>query len=133
MDLLERGALDLVVSAREASAERFVSKTLIEDRYVAVLRRGHPALRRKLTLPVFADLPHLTISSSGEDISFVDAALAASGKSHRATLETPYLSAGAVLVQSNLVAGIAVRCAETAERHALAPALRGSTGPSLAA
>jgi DNA-binding transcriptional LysR family regulator len=116
LDLLEIGELDLVVSAREAPAERFASQALIEDRYVAVLRRGHPALRRKLTLPAFADLPHLTISSSGEDIGFVDAALAARGKSRAVELEAPYLSAGTVLVQSNLVAVLGRQIAQEFRR-----------------
>ena len=116
LELLERGELDLVISAREAPAERFVSQPLIEDRYVAVLRRGHPALRRKLTLSAFAHLPHLAISSSGEDISFVDEALTARGLSRSNALETPYLSAGAVLVQSNLVAVLGRQIAQEFRR-----------------
>lgn len=116
LELLERGELDLVISAREAPAERFVSQPLIEDRYVAVLRRGHPALRRKLTLSAFAHLPHLAISSSGEDISFVDEALTACGLSRSNALETPYLSAGAVLVQSNLVAVLGRQIAQEFRR-----------------
>jgi DNA-binding transcriptional LysR family regulator len=115
-DLLERGELDLAISARDAPAERFASQPLVEDRYVAVLRRGHPALRRKLTLPAFADLPHLTISSSGEDIGFVDAALATRGKVRSVALETPYLSAGAVLVQSNLLAVLGSQIAQEFRR-----------------
>jgi DNA-binding transcriptional LysR family regulator len=115
-DLLERGELDLVISARDAPAERFASQSLIEDHYVAVLRRGHPALRRKLTMAAFASLPQLMISSSGEDIGFVDAALALHGKSRSVALETPYLSAGAVLVQSNLVAVLGRKIAQEFRR-----------------
>jgi hypothetical protein len=51
-----------------------------------------------------AKLPHLGISSSGEDISFVDAALASHGHSRLIALEAPYLSAGPLLVQSDMVA-----------------------------
>lgn len=116
LELLERGELDIVISARDASAERFASQLLIEDRYVAVLRRGHPALRRKLSLPAFADLQQLAISSSGEDISFVETALTVRGLSHSVALETPYLSAGAVLVQSNLVAVLGRQIAQEFRR-----------------
>jgi DNA-binding transcriptional LysR family regulator len=116
LELLERGELDLVISTRESSAERFVSQPLIEDRYVAVLRRGHPALRRKMTLSAFANLPHLVISSSGDDISFVNTALIARGLSRSIALETPYLSAGAVLVQSNLVAVLGRQIAQEFRR-----------------
>ncbi|MBR1222450.1 LysR family transcriptional regulator [Bradyrhizobium sp. U87765 SZCCT0131] len=115
-DLLERGELDLVVSARDAPFERFAAQPLITDHYVAVLRRGHPALRRKLTLSVFAELPHLAISSSGEDISFVDTILAAHARSRIVALDVPYLSAGAALVQSNLVAVLGRQIAEEFRR-----------------
>ena len=75
-DLLDRGELDLVVSATDAPAERFASQVLVEDRYVAVMRQGHPAADGALDLSTFADLPQLAISSSGEDLRFVDTALA---------------------------------------------------------
>src|SRR6266849_10735070 len=67
-DLLDRGELDLVISAIDAPAERFASQVLVEDRYVAVMRRGHPAAQGKLDTKRFAALPHLVISSSGEDL-----------------------------------------------------------------
>jgi DNA-binding transcriptional LysR family regulator len=103
-DRLDRGELDLVISARQADAERLASKVLIEDRYVAVLRRGHPALKKKLTFAALAELEHLAISSSGEDMSFLDQAMQARNAARRVALDVPYLAAGAVLVQSNLVA-----------------------------
>lgn len=96
-DLLDRGELDLVISAVDAPAERFASQVLVEDRYVAVLQRGHPAADRALDLATFADLPRLAISSSGEDVRFVDEALASYGQLRSVALETPYLSAGTVL------------------------------------
>src|ERR1700730_3544992 len=89
-DLLDRGELDLVISAVDAPAERFASQVLVEDRYVAVMRRGHPAADRILDLATFADLPRLAISSSGEDVLFVDEALASNGQSRFVVLEVPY-------------------------------------------
>jgi DNA-binding transcriptional LysR family regulator len=103
-DLMDRGELDLVVSAIDAPAERFASQVLVEDRYVAVMRRGHPSADRTLDLATFADLPQLDISSSGEDLRFVDAALAEHGRSRSVVLETPYLSAGPILARSDMVA-----------------------------
>lgn len=103
-DRLDRGELDLVISAHEVPAERFASRLLIDDRYVAVLRSGHPALRKKLTLNALADVHHLAISSGGENLDFVDQALKPRRIARDIALDVPYLSAGAVLVQSNLVA-----------------------------
>ena len=115
-ELLERGQLDLAISAVGAPAERFISSPLVQDHYVAVFRKGHPALRRKLTLAVFAGLSHLSISSSGEDLSFVDRILASHGKARSIALETPYLSAGVMLVQSNLVAVLGRKLAQEFRR-----------------
>jgi DNA-binding transcriptional LysR family regulator len=103
-DLLDRGELDLAIAASDPSAERFASRLLAEDRYVVAMRRGHPALLDELDLAAFAALSNLVISSSGEDLGFVDAALGGAGHVRRVGLEAPYLSAGAILVQSDMVA-----------------------------
>lgn len=103
-DKLDRGELDLAIAARTVEGERFASRLLIEDRFVAVLRGGHPALRKKLTVAALAELKHLAISSSGENLDFLDAFLQARKSVRSVASDVPYLSAGAVLVQSNLVA-----------------------------
>jgi DNA-binding transcriptional LysR family regulator len=103
-DKLDRGELDLAISSRGPDGERFAAQLLIEDRFVAVLRSGHPALRRKLTATALAELQHLAISSSGENLDFVDDLLRSRKAARSVAFEVPYLSAGAVLVQSNLVA-----------------------------
>lgn len=103
-DKLDRGELDLAIAARTLEGERFASRLLIEDRFVAVLRSGHPALRKKLTIAAFVELKHLAISSSGENLDFLDTFLQARKRVRSIASDVPYLSAGAVLVQSNLVA-----------------------------
>lgn len=115
-EMLERGQLDLTISARSAPAERFASQTLVQDHYVAVMRKGHPALRRKLTVKAFAELHHLSISSSGENLDFVDQILTTHGMSRKIMLEAPYLSAGAMLVQSNMVAVLGRKLAQEFRR-----------------
>lgn len=103
-DRLDRGEVDLALSGRAIDGERFASQQLIEDRFVAVLRSGHPALRKRLTAGALAELGHLGISSSGENLDFVDAFFKARKSARFVASDVPYLSAGAVLVQSNLVA-----------------------------
>lgn len=103
-DRLDRGELDLALSGRAIDGERFASQQLIGDRFVAVLRSGHPALRKRLTAGALAELGHLGISSSGENLDFVDAFFKARKSARLVASDVPYLSAGAVLVQSNLVA-----------------------------
>jgi DNA-binding transcriptional LysR family regulator len=115
-ELLDRGELDVAIAALEPPADRFASRVLVEDRYVAVMRRGHPVAHKKLDLKTFAALPHLVISSSGEDLSFVDAALGAAGYARSIALEAPYLSAGAILVQSDMVAVLGGQIAQEFRR-----------------
>jgi DNA-binding transcriptional LysR family regulator len=115
-ELLDRGELDIAIAAVDPPAERFASHVLVEDRYVAVMRRGHPVAQKKLDLKAFAALSHLVISSSGEDLSFVDAALAAAGCARSIGLEAPYLSAGTILVQSDMVAVLGGQIAQEFRR-----------------
>lgn len=103
-EMLDRGELDLAILGRQASVGRFSSQSLMEDNYVAVMRRGHPMTQQRFEIEAFAALPHLVISSSGDDLGFVDAELEARGLSRVVMAEAPYLAAGSILTQSDMVA-----------------------------
>lgn len=108
---LDRGELDLAVGSLETAAERFASADLLDDRFVLVMRRGHPASRQKLSPADFAALPHLEISSAREDIGFIDRWLAEHKHVRRIAMRAPYLSAAPILVQSDLVVMLSRRIA----------------------
>ncbi len=103
-DQLDRGELDIAITSAEPTGDRFASRVLVEDRYVAVMRRDHPALLKEFDLQTLAALSHLVVSSSGEDLSFVDAALSAKGYPRTIGVEAPYLSSGTILITSDMVA-----------------------------
>jgi DNA-binding transcriptional LysR family regulator len=103
-EMLERGELDLVISNREPPSGHFASSILIKDRYVVAMREGNSTACGSLSLAAFAELPYVAISSSGEDLSFVDSTLAKHGLSRKVVLDVPYLSAGAVLTKSDMAA-----------------------------
>ena len=111
-DRLDSGELDLGIDTFGPVGERFGSVTLLEDRFVAVMRRGHPAARGKLSPETFGALAHLEISSSGDDTGFIDRSLVSRGTQRRVAVRLPYLSAEVVLGQSNLVATLSRRIAE---------------------
>jgi len=111
-DRLDRGDLDLALGSLDSPGERFAASTLIEDEFVTVMRRGHPASRGKLTAKVFAALPHLEISSSREDTSFIDRWLKDQRLVRRIALRAPFLSAAAILAQSDAVATLSRRIAQ---------------------
>lgn len=117
-DLLDHGDLDFAIGTFDRVGERFGSAKLLEDQFVAVMRRGHPAGRRSLSAAAFAALQHTAISSSGDDTGFIDQSLATRRARRRIALRLPYLSAGAVLAQSDLVATLSRRVATALVRDA---------------
>ena len=116
-DRLDRGDLDLAIGGMDSPGERFAALQLLEDPFVMVMRRGHPANRRRLTVAAFAALPHLEISSAREDTGFIDEWLAENGATRRIALRAPYLSAAPILAQSDLVATLSRRIAQELLRN----------------
>jgi DNA-binding transcriptional LysR family regulator len=114
---LDRGEFDLVLSSTDSPGERFVMKRLLEDPFVIVMRRGHPASQQKMSAAAFAALPHLEISSSHEDTSFIDLWLTKEGLARHIALEAPFLSAAAILIQSDMVATLSRGIAQEFVRH----------------
>jgi DNA-binding transcriptional LysR family regulator len=108
---LERSDFDLALGSAGGPSDRFRSTPLLEDRWVLVMRRGHPASRRRLSAKAFAALSHIEISSSYEDTSFIDAWLGERRLARRIALRVPNLAAPTVLVQSDLVATMRRRIA----------------------
>src|SRR5258708_1978359 len=48
-DRLDRGDLDVALGTIDTSGERFSTASLLEDKFVLVMRRGHPASLRPLS------------------------------------------------------------------------------------
>ncbi len=121
VDLIDKGELDLAVGPYGEAGERFSTLRLLDDAFAVLLRRGHPAIEDgKLPLASFAALPHLEISSSGDDLSFVAQALAEHGLTHRVALRAPYLSTAPILAGTDMIAVVRRRAAEAfASAHAL--------------
>jgi DNA-binding transcriptional LysR family regulator len=111
-DQLDSGELDLAIGSSDVPGERFADRLLVRDSFVVVMRPDHPAARTRLSAKAFAALPHLEISSSGDDTSFIDRFLAEQGLSRHITLRVPYLSAARILAQSDIVATLSRRIAE---------------------
>jgi DNA-binding transcriptional LysR family regulator len=110
--LLDRGELDLAIGTFDDAGERFARAPLLEDSFVVAMRRDHPAAQRELTEATLAGLSHLEISSSGEDLSFVDQWLGRQGLARNITHRAPRLSAAAILSNTDMVAVLSRRLAE---------------------
>ncbi len=116
VEMLDRGELDLAILGRPPAPGRLRSELLVEDQFVAVVRRGHPAARAALSAEALAGTSHLVISSSGDDVDFVAAELSSRGLTRSVSAEAPYLSAGAILLQSDMLAVMGRRVAEEFRR-----------------
>jgi DNA-binding transcriptional LysR family regulator len=111
--LLDRGELDLAIGNFADPSERFAIAPLVEDHFVLAMRSDHPARETELTAETFAALSFLDISSSGEDTSFVDDWLTASGLTRNIAHRAPRLSAAAVLSGSDMVVVLSRRLGKT--------------------
>jgi DNA-binding transcriptional LysR family regulator len=118
LDLLDHGELDLAIGPNSASRERFSNHVLIQDEFVAVLRKNHPAAGlARLSIEELAALPHLEISSARHSTDFVDQALAESKLARRIALHAPFLSASRILVTSDMTTVLPKRIAEELSLH----------------
>jgi len=116
---LDRSELDLALGTLAAPGERFSDLRLFENGFAALMRRGHPAAETgDLGLAALAALPHLDLSSTGEDTEFLDAELARHGLKRRVALRAPLLAAAALLAQSDMVAVVGERTAQAFARIA---------------
>ncbi|MEW6322529.1 MAG: LysR family transcriptional regulator [Acidobacteriota bacterium] len=89
---LRDGTADLSVCLPGVFPPEFRTRRLMAERFVCVLRAGHPAARRRLTLPRYLALDHIVVAPIGRQ-SQVDAALAQQGHERRIRHVVPYFAA----------------------------------------
>lgn len=88
------------------------STVLLEDRLVCVVRKGHPLLRKKLTLARYAAAKHVLVSPRGTPGGIVDDALASRGVSRTVAVTVPhFLAAPHLVAKTDLVLTVAERAA----------------------
>ncbi len=96
---MECGELDLAFAvATTALPPGAMSEPAATDRLALVMRRGHPAARRKWTIAHYGQVDHVGISILGDGLSELDAQLAAAGVTRRMTLITPHFMAALATV-----------------------------------
>lgn len=101
-DELERAVqareIDLGCAGRMRPLSGVVVESMLEEPMRVVLRRGHPALERRLTPRRFAALDHVLVTPRGLPGSSVDTALEPLGLSRRIVLRVPHFAAAAIVV-----------------------------------
>jgi DNA-binding transcriptional LysR family regulator len=103
-ELLDRNELQLAMGPPGVNGERFSVRRLLQDQFVVVHRKGHPAAReRGLPAEKLASLPQLEISSAQFGADFVEAGPARSKPAAKPAVRAPFLSAAQILTTSDLV------------------------------
>lgn len=66
---MEKGEVDLAFLTSDLIPDALRSRPLLDERYVLILRKGHPAARRGLTTQALAKLNHVIVSPRGGGFS----------------------------------------------------------------
>ncbi len=126
---LAAGTLDLAIDIPELQRADLTSTPFVSDRYVAVMRKGHPDAGRVLTLERFTALRLIAVSSRRRGRTLIEAALARAGRQGNAVMRMPTFQMAMDVVQgSDLIATLPSLVARsldvaTAERPFPAPAV----------
>ncbi len=112
LDQLDSGGVELALSTLTDGGDRFKCVGLMEDEYVAIVASDHPvAAEADLSIERFAALPHVTVTSSGDDTHFIDDALAEHGLTRFVSAMVPLHSLILMLIGSEAVAVVPRRVA----------------------
>lgn len=89
------------------------TEPLFQDDFVCLLRAGHPASKRPLTLQRYLDQKHLAISAVGRQQGLIEKILAQLGQRRTVQLNIPYYgSVGAIIERTDMVATLSKRLAK---------------------
>ena len=74
-------------------------------KFVVACRRGHPRVKKRVSLDTYCALPHVMVTVTGEGASFIDHMLQEQGRERDVVARVPYaFGLGDILTQSDLLA-----------------------------
>jgi len=112
---LAAGRLDAALGFAHDLPEALEREVLLDDRFVCIARRGHPRIKKRLTLGQFVDLPHVLVSTRGRVTGAVDVALARRGLARHVAATVPhFLVAPQVVRHGDFIATMAARIVDLA-------------------
>src|SRR5262245_9331464 len=111
-DRLSDRELDLAVADDWSLRHLSDRETLYSERFVCVVRRDHPRIRRSLTLERFLAEKHVLVSARGRVAGNVDGVLERIGRHRDVVLTLPhFLAVPAIIAETDLVVTLAERVA----------------------
>lgn len=88
--LLRQGAIDVAVGIYGELPPELRTRHLLTDRFVSVVRKGHPRVGRRLDLDAFVTLEHVQVAPRGQPGGYLDDTLARMGLRRRVARAVPY-------------------------------------------
>jgi DNA-binding transcriptional LysR family regulator len=88
--LLRDHGSDLAVGIYGELPQEMRKRQLLTDRFVCVVRRGHPATRKRFTLEQFVSIPHIQVAPRGKPGGYLDDVLRERGLSRTVARAVPY-------------------------------------------
>jgi DNA-binding transcriptional LysR family regulator len=115
VEALESGRLDFSIHVEGALAHPDLVRTpLFEEGFECLVREGHPATQKRLTVRRYARLEHLLVAPGGRPGGIVDTLLEERGVTRRVAVMVPsFLVVPALLERSDLVATLPRRLARS--------------------
>ncbi len=111
---MKSGQFDLAVGNFGDLPPDFISETLMQERFVCIVRADHPIGRQRLTVKRFAELDHIVVAPLGQPGSVADRVLAEQGLTRRVVVTTPHwLVAPMLVLNSDMICTIAEGIART--------------------
>ena len=112
-DDLESGFLDLALSG-QASTRGMQTQTLFTERFVIMVRAGHPCLAEAMTVDQYVKWPHVVVDLVHSRLLGLDDALRRMGKERIIGVRTPHFLAAPFLArQSDLLVPVPERFVDT--------------------
>src|SRR5947209_5031258 len=113
-EMLDRSELHLAIGPPGVQGERFSLKRLLQDQFVVVHRKGHPAAKaQEVSTEMLANLPKLEISSAQFEPDFFEAGPGKFKSTPKAAIRAPFLSAAQILATSDLVSVLPLNVAKS--------------------
>ncbi|MEZ4315051.1 MAG: LysR family transcriptional regulator [Polyangiaceae bacterium] len=114
--LLRDQGSDLAVGIYGDLPQEMRVRQLLTDRFVAVVRKGHPAAGKRWTLEQFARVPHIQVAPRGKPGGYLDDVLRERGLSRTVARAVPYfLTALQLASETDYVLTISERIAKRYE------------------
>jgi DNA-binding transcriptional LysR family regulator len=111
-DLLRSGGADLAVGIYGELPQEMRSRPLLTDRFVCVLREGHPLGSKRMSLEQFVRLSHIQVAPRGKPGGYLDDVLREKGLQRQVVRAVPYFVTALQLVaQTDYVLTVSERIA----------------------